>query len=101
MRVAIAKILHSILFDRHLHHLDASQAADRSGLLILRGSHHYVRVSSDLDLEAVSRVPPDLLRPLELLERVLMRRQVFEGEQLEAISLGLDEEGVRSKHSLD
>ena len=67
----------------------------------MRGSHHYVRVSSDLDLEAVSRVSPDLLRHLEFPERVLIRRQVLEGEQLEAISLGLEEEGVRSKHSLD
>ena len=57
--------------------------------------------SSDLNLEAVSRVPPDLLRPVELLQRVLISRQVFEGQELEAISLGLNNEGVRSKHSLD
>jgi hypothetical protein len=59
-----------------------------------------LRVSCN-DLEAVTGVTPDLLGLVEGLDIMGGQVIICQGEQLEARSLGLKEEGVRRKYSLD
>jgi hypothetical protein len=90
----------SLLSNRHLDHLDTSPALGPTDLLILGGNHHQLRVCSN-DLEAVTGVTPDFLGFVEGLEIMCGQVIICKGEQLEAGSLGLEEEGVRRKYSLD